>query len=731
MKEVLKYSVWSGLFAVLIVPFLVFNSMVFPTITAKVFVFRILVEILLGLWFILIIKDREYRPKFSWILGCAGIFTLILLVTDILAVSPLKAFWSDFERMEGWITIGHLFAYLIVLGSMFKTERMWLYFLRAFVSFSFIMSLIGLSETSGGSVRVSGLFGNPIYLGVYFLFTVFFTLILIYKDVITNFSSNSLNSFKNISKNWLFYFYSIVIFVSLYLIYLSSRGAFLGLLGGLLFVMVLLALFEKKHLIVRRASIAGIFLIIILVGGFISIRQTNFVKNNPTLSRLAEISWNSTDQSGQSRQLIWAVAFEGFKEKPISGWGQEGFSYVFEKYYNSKIYNLDPSWFDRVHNTPLDFLIAGGILGLLSYLSLFIAALYLLWCKITSIDTLEKSLIIGLLAGYFFQSLFIFDNITSYILSFTVLAYVHFRFTESLPLRETPIFKIDKKNIRNGNENEDYQNYIFIPSVIILTLGIIWWVNIPAISACVDLKTALQMEKDGNISASLDMYKKALAYESFGDEEIREQLLITLSGDIVSSALDQKTKTEYLQFIFDEGKKQISLSPQDAKYYFFTGSFLNTTGNSSLALDYLNKAKDLMPNYQPIRFEIIKALLALNRRAEAMAEARFTYELDPSYVDAKFLYASTAVYNHQNNAADSLLAGLKTPFDKIKEVYYIEVSEAYKAGDKAKAVADIEKLIEINPVFKTEGGQVIAGIRAGMIDVANQKQANFILHENN
>src|SRR3989344_6375208 len=83
-------------------------------------------------------------------------------------------------------------------------------------------------------------------------------------------------------------------------------------------------------------------------------------------------------------------------------------------------------WFDRVHNTVLDWLVAGGALGLLSYLALFACAL---WCirKRGVFDVFERSILTGLLAAYFFHNLFVFDNITSNLLFVSVLAYIAWR----------------------------------------------------------------------------------------------------------------------------------------------------------------------------------------------------------------------------------------------------------------------------------------------------------------
>ena len=76
MKNILKYSIWTGIYSILLIPFFVANGMFFPYITGKAFAFRIITEIIFGLWLILIIKDKDFRPKWSWLLGAVSIYFL-------------------------------------------------------------------------------------------------------------------------------------------------------------------------------------------------------------------------------------------------------------------------------------------------------------------------------------------------------------------------------------------------------------------------------------------------------------------------------------------------------------------------------------------------------------------------------------------------------------------------------------------------------------------------------
>jgi O-antigen ligase len=622
MKDILKYSIWIGIYALLIVPFIVANSMFFPYIVGKAFTFRIIVEILFGLWLIIAIKYKEFRPRFSWIFACAGVFTLVLLLADIFAVAPFKAFWSNFERMEGWVTIIHLFMYLLVAGSMFDTEKLWLWFLRANVLTGVILAVTSIDNST--EVRFAGPLGNPIYISVYFLFIFFFSLILWYKDVLVRHLTDW-SSFKKVFSIVLFYVYPAVAILSFYAIYRTSRGVLIGTIGGVLMAAILIALFEKERRVIKQISIGIIVAVVAVVLTFLSVRDTDFVKNDPTLSRLAAVSWSNV--SGQARQYVWPMAIKGFQEKPVLGWGQEGFNYVFNKYYDPRMYGQE-QWFDRAHNAPLEFLIAGGFLGLLSYLALFGSALYLLWFRKNHLSVTERALLTGLFAGYFFQGLFVFDNLVSYIMFFTTLAYVHSRLSENKALHQAMDREI----------GDDYQNYILIPMVIVLVGVAIYFVNVPAISANRTLIEALRNAQSGRLNESEDSFKKALSYQSLGGSEAREQLIPFAASVVSAKEVPDEIKNRVVVFTKSEMDKQISLVPDDARYYYLTSTFLNGVGRPDIALDYSRKALELSPKKQAMYFEVVRSLANVGVLDEALNYAKQAYELEPNYAQAKQVY---------------------------------------------------------------------------------------------
>jgi O-antigen ligase len=112
------------------------------------------------------------------------------------------------------------------------------------------------------------------------------------------------------------------------------------------------------------------------------------------------------------------------------GYGQSNFNYVFNEYYDPRLYAQE-QWFDRSHNIFFDWLVTGGFLGLLAYLSIFVAAVYYLFIQPfrkgapETFTVIERGILLGLLAGYFTHNFVVFDNIVSYIFFAITLGLIH------------------------------------------------------------------------------------------------------------------------------------------------------------------------------------------------------------------------------------------------------------------------------------------------------------------
>lgn len=613
-KQILRNIIFIGLFLVPFIPFLVYSGFFFPFITTKAFTWRIIIEIVFASWILLAFLDANYRPKKSVILYAVLSFLVVIGLANIFGVAPIKSFWSGFERMEGFITLLHLGMFFAVISSVFNVDpagsgASWRRWWNVSLAASFLMVLfcllqiIGLKTINQGGVRVDGTFGNAIYLAVYMLFHIFIALFFMWRQ------------WKNVAFRWVYGL--LIVSQILVLYYTATRGAILGLLGGVL-VMAVLNIRNREDLFVRKASMAVLIGLAILVGGFWAMRNADFVTRSPVLSRFSSL--NTEEIKTQGRYFVWPIAFEGFKERPLLGWGQENFSYVFQEHYIPEMYHLEP-WFDRAHNIFLDWAVAGGILGLLSYLFLYVALLFSIWRRSGDMSHTEKSILTGLMAAYFFHNFFVFDHLISYILFFSLLAYMHCR-SEGKILFE----------LRSITETQ--VKAIVLPAVSILLLLSLYFVNIKPIMANIFLIEAIKSVKTpGEIAAAPQYFMKAFrASHYLGRPEIVEHITVN-SAAILTSDISMEERNAFFSFAKDAVANQEEDGAQegDARYQLMAGSFLSTTGLLDEALVHLERARELMPGKPQIYLEIANVFLNKGDYQTAIETLLYLGEISPAH----------------------------------------------------------------------------------------------------
>lgn len=775
MNKILRYITLVGIFIIPFLPLVVANSLFFPFITGKNFGFRIIIEIIFAAWLILAATDKAYWPRRSWIMYSFAAFVGIMAIADAAGVFPYKSFWSNYERMEGWITLAHLFAYFLVAATVLAKESLWDAFFQTSFGVNCTIILYSLLQISGlltinqGGVRVDATFGNATYLAIYALFNIFIaTLFFIRKPARASYFKNLyialgfnvgfflfiLPQLKQAAigasagSAFLFAFigwivinlamyltvflrqervmYGLIILFDIVTLYnTATRGSILGLIGGAIVTGILVALFDRERPVVRKSAIGVLIAMIILVGGFLAIRKTNFVTKSPVLSRFSSISL--TETTTLSRFKLWNMAFKGFEERPILGWGQENFNYVFNQYYNPELFSQE-QWFDRTHDVIFDWLIAGGILGLAAYLTFFGSIIFAVWKHRGEgqFSILERSIITGMLAAYFIHNLFVFDNLTSYLVFIAIAAYVYNR----TAYRPAPV-------------SQPVVNTMVAPVTAIALIIALYALNIRPLAANRTLISALQVNaQSGDITPNVDAFKSALSYHTFGDPEAREQIF-SLANQVVGAQQPITGGDALLALADEEGKKQLTITPNDARYYFFYGTFLARVNKPQDALVYLNKAHELSPNKQSILFALAGTYITVNDYESAKKWLKTAYDLEPSYETARLNYAAASIYTNDMKTADTLLSPLPlltvaSSNDVLQALYttkhftelitlwkarvvadpsaqnHVSLAAAYLyAGDRKDAIAELQTAIKLEPSFKTQGEDYIKQIQAG------------------
>ena len=711
MRNILKWGVLGGVFAVPFVPFVISNSMLFPFITGKGFVFRIIVEIIFALFILLVVSDtghKENRPKMSFISKSVLVFLGIIFVADIFGENSFKSFWSNYERMEGFVALAHFVAFYFIISTILHTEKMWDRFWNTSLFASVLMSLYGVLQLFGkitinqGGVRLDGTFGNSSYLAIYLVFHIFIALLYF---------------FKNKENNSKWFYIGIIVLNTITLYFTATRGAILGLLGGVILSSLIVLIKDRDNGRSKKIAKYVVSVVLLFIILFIGLRNTSFVKDSPVLSRFASLSFSEIKTQG--RYYVWPMAIEGVKERPILGWGQENFNYVFNKYYNPAMYNQE-QWFDRTHNVVLDWMIAGGILGFLAYLSMFVSMFYLLWRK-SDFTLTEKSILTGLVSAYLFHNMFVFDNIGSYILFFSILAYIHQR---SIEQGKEPIFKKEF--------SLDSLKYIFAPVVGIVLVIVVYFVNIPAINTAKYIIQAISQHQDGVVK-NYEFFQKAFAENSFGKREALEQL-VSASVQVINSEMPSEVKQNFFNLTKTEGEKQIETMPRDARYLLMYGSFLNRVGDYDNATIYLKRALENSPKKPTMSFELGASYLGKKDYAKAFELFEFAYNLEPRFPDSPIIYAVGAIYAGKKDVLNEMLSKLPKDImitdERFLQTYFalkdyntalyilnerlkldpnnpqtnLSLAALYvELGNKNRAIEILRKVIKDNPSFKDQG----------------------------
>jgi len=731
LEKLLKLSLFIGIFAVPLIVFIMFDGTYFPYITGKNFVFRVIVELLFGGWVMLAYLNKEYCPKISPILVSVLLFVSVVGIADFFGVNFEKSLWSNYERMEGYITTLHLLAYFVVLISFLKVQKSWDWLFNTMIFISCVMGFVGLGqliESGFQGDRLATTLGNPIYLAVYMLFHIFITLYLLFREDIKKFGFRQY-----------FYIFALVP-QTINLYYTATRGTTIGLIGGLMLTAILIAVFEKERKFLRKMAIGSLGFIIIFIGLFISFKETPFIKNSPVLNRFATMEIN-TGTVG-ARFKIWNVAYQGFKERPILGYGQENFTYVFNKYYSPNLYS-EETWFDRAHNVFFDWLVAAGIFGLASYLLIFVATLYQLWKKKENdFSIVGKSILTGLLAAYFVHNIFVFDNLISYILFFTVIAYINFRSINSSFDR---LQKIKLFSQAVGNKIDNSKKDVAVPlSIFIITLALVYSVNYAPYIQNKILIQALQQYPESPYK-NFDLFKEALSYDSFGNTETVERLL-TQAISIEGQQTDQEIKNSYRDLAIEESKKQIENNPGDARYPLLSSYLFSSFGNYDEAIKIAEKAREISPSKQVVLFSLGSIYHSKGEYDKSLAVYKEAYDLAPDYEEAVKRYGLAALSAGDEELAKEILfpvygtyfvpdasylnffAGQKR-FDAVEEVlkgiikkdpsqkqYYFQLVGTYVQLDKRdKALEVLESIDTLFPDLKETADYYINEINSGNI----------------
>lgn len=618
-----KILLYMSVFTVVIVS----TATLFPFIVGKYAFFRITTELalvffLLGLAMspdagIYVARLKKlFRNPLVWAVTA---FVAIFLLAGFMGVRPSFSFWSNFERGEGGFQMLNLYIYFLLIAVLFRELRNWkIYFICALIAAA-LMALYGVGASlkyidaeqvtvlqyglptkqlsgNGGpwfqtfksfsgswfgepGYRFQGTIGNPAYVAAFLLFIFFDAAML---AVI----------FKNKRKVLIALALAVIAFAVVFYS-AGTRGALLGLIAG---VFVWVSYLGVAHKALRRKILPFIAAALLIVLILVIFQKTSFVQRIPG-SRIFDISFSAATFS--TRTIMWSIAWHAWQARPVLGFGPENFIWIFDRYFNPRYY--DPAqgfgaWFDRAHSIIFDYLAETGILGLLSYLSMFaVSAWFVVRKPLAHLQDGDlqsqavKGLLLALPAAYLVQGIVLFDVLVIYMGLFAFFAFLIFMFlTEPQAERFMP-------------GPVTYSAAIGL--TILAFLGIYYGALLPYAKASAFVAAESNVSNITTEAQFEDHFSPVLKFDSpVGSEEVPK----FLSGDILSaigSVKDSGTAHALVKFIepylLTDDIRHILIKAQ--LYGLMWQNFRNTS-DYDVSLAAFSKAHEIAPKLpQPMQ----------------------------------------------------------------------------------------------------------------------------------
>jgi len=306
-----------------------------------------------------------------------------------------------------------------------------------------------------------------------------------------------------------------------------------------------------------------------------------------------------------------------------------------------------------------------------------------------------RIILISLLAAYFIQNIFVFDNIGSYLMFFFVLGYIHVLYAR--PWNN----KVIEKN------RVDNLDFLLLPALLVAFVGVFYVVNAkPLMASQLVIRALSEQSPDGPVH-NQKLFEEAIALRTFGTPEIREQFLQAAFNVGAAQTLDVQTRSAFITSARTQAEAQIAEHPLDARAPLFLGAFLARFGQYEQAVTYLEQARTRSPKKQYILSELGAVYVGMKNTAKGAELFKESYELDKNNKDAAVLYGVGVLYNKNIPLAEEIFK------NELGDVVYPDerIASAYAAiGQKAKAIAILNKIAELDPSKKERVDQIKASL---------------------
>ncbi len=591
--------------------------------------------------------------------------------------------------MNGLFTLLHLFAWLTMTVGLLKTWRQWRTLLNYEVVLSAFMAIVALLQKPFPKLllfpagpRVGGLLDNPIYMGAYQIFNLFFLLLLTLKT-----SSR---------RAWAWYAGIAVLDIAAF-IAAQSRGDLLGLGMGIIAFAVFIAVFSKNKK-ARYGTLLAMVVLFIGYGVLFALRNTAFIQHS-SFARLTNFT-----TTVDTRLIAWKIAWQGFLERPLTGWGLDTFHLIFNQHFNpvSLGFGIYETWFDRAHNTILDVLSMTGVLGFITFASIFIALFYSVWRAFRKgwIDLPIAAILFALPIAYFIQNLVVFDHPAAFSMSFLLYALVI-----ASTRGEFVGAKEETKPVAPEPEHKRRVPWIVYGILELLALLLVWRTSVlPFRASMLSIRANLLFSTPQGYDLAVEASKIWTPY-------LDEQTFL-LSKNLITAAQSSDIRQlphwqDYYTLTKTLSEEEISRHPLNTYPYLIYAQLASTMMNyvpqdAALAEAQYKSAIKTSPKRQQLYYGLANLYTRTGRLDEGLALDKEALDFDLDVGEAHWTYGISLFYDKGDkvNGAKEIIASqtAKYRYAIPSTQSLVAVADAYLAlNDKNGLHALLQRLPDVPP----------------------------------
>ena len=573
------------------------------------------------------------------------------------------------SRMDGFSTWLYFGLWYALVRVYFRDARFWQWAHYGLLGISCLVALsalfqkplapvLGLAAEFLESNRLSGVIGNPAFLGSFLLMPTVWALAFFVRE-----------------RLWPARIFAIIVFaVDFFALYTTqTRSAALGLTAALVFFFVVVMFgVRETRLRLRFVVPVGLCIIVFLgvVGYGLVVPRSDVAVRLPRLLRFEDLLNPASADSG--RLWAWGSAVAGIRERFLLGFGPGNFDYPFDVYYDRRFYTIsfaETTW-DKPHNLLLEMGVDAGLLGMLAGFLLFGGGVYVLlrngFGALSTRDRFFWFMMASGLFGYGVNTLFLFETSNTMLLLFYLFAFGSWQYGTAVGVLRVPLWFF---SLYRGVQK--VAGGLFVISLVVGVFML--WSLYGRLLISRALVAADDAAFEGNMPVWKEQAQKVLVlsgrtydFDVFkflvGDFDTLETRFNT--DNVVVKEAMQELSPAILAWLNDMGtsnsmERYVPFYLWTGHTYIFLGDVFHDNTYYAQAEAALMRGHALAPDRQDVAYFLARALLAQKKFTEALAVHRDILIKNPTVGEPEWLYGLALI------AAGNRQAGMRFAYNAV------------------------------------------------------------------